>query len=450
MPISKQIIIVNSKKTFRLTINIFTEQFKSTAKPHICEDTKNHAALNFAYFVANRITFKSKRTFSKLIVRIAIVGIMLGLGVMILSLEIVRGFKQEIREKVRGFSGDLQIVKFDLNNSYENSPFPADSNFEKKAMANHLIAKIMPFATKPGIIKANDEIEGMVLKGVDRNYDWTFFKKNLVSGSLIDFADTVEAKKQLLISQTTADRLKLKVGDKILMYFVQEPLRKRQFIVRGIFSMGIEDVDKTYVIGNLSLINRLNNWNQNEIGGYEIKVADFNRLNEANDFIDNILSSRLKSYTVMDNYPTIFAWLGLLDGNTKVVLVLMIMVAVINMISALLIMILERTTMIGILKAMGATNWNIQKVFLYNAFYLIGLGMLFGNIFGIGFGFIQYRTHLFKLDQASYYMNFVPIQFNWPDMILLNIGTLLICLLVMLGPSMLVTKITPVKAIRFK
>lgn len=375
---------------------------------------------------------------------------MLGLGVMIMSLEIIRGFKQEIREKVRGFSGDLQIVKFDLNNSYENSPFPQDDKFVKNSTYNPLITKVMPFATKPGIIKANGEIEGVVLKGVDKNYDWQSFKKNLLTGNLIDFRDTIESKKQLLISLTTASRLKLKVGDKILMYFVQEPLRVRRLIVTGIFSMGIDEVDKTYVIGDLSLINRLNSWNPNEIGGYEIKVADFNRINEANDFIDNILPSKLKSYTVMDSYPVIFGWLGLLDGNTKVVLILMIMVAVINMISALLIMILERTTMIGILKAMGATNWLIQKMFLYNAFYLIGLGMIFGNIFGLGFGFVQSKTHLFKLDQASYFMNFVPVQFNWQDIILLNAGTLLICLLVMLGPSMLVTKITPVKAIRFK
>jgi lipoprotein-releasing system permease protein len=383
-------------------------------------------------------------------VRIAIVGIVLGLGVMILSLEIIRGFKQEIREKMRGFSGDIQVVKFDLNNSYENSPFATDSNFERRAVVNHLVTKIMPFATKPGIIKANAEIEGVVLKGVNKNYDWQYFKKQLVAGNIIDFSDTTAAKKQILISQTTANRLRLKVGDKIFMYFVQAPLRVRSFTIRGIFNIGIEEVDKTYVIGDLSIINRLNNWNPNEIGGYEIKISDFDRLNQASELIDSLLPSRLKSYSVIDNYPTIFAWLGLLDGNTKVVLVLMIIVAVINMISALLIMILERTTMIGMLKAMGATNWIIQKVFLYNAFYLIGLGMLMGNIFGLGIGFIQYHTHLFKLDQASYYMNFVPIQFNWLDIILLNIGTLIICLLVMLGPSMLVTRITPVKAIRFK
>ncbi|GAC1310739.1 MAG: FtsX-like permease family protein [Mucilaginibacter sp.] len=406
--------------------------------------------MNFAYFVANRITFKSKRTFSKLIVRIAIIGIMLGLGVMILSVAIVKGFKQEIREKVRGFSGDMQIVKFDLNNSFENSAIQAAPDFVKKALANPLVTKVMPYATKPGIIKANNEIEGVELKGVDKNYDWSFIKKNLAKGKLIDFSDTVESKKQLLISQLTANRLKLHIGDKIVMYFVQEPLRRRPFIIRGIYNTGIDDVDKTYVIGDMSLISRLNNWNADEIGGYEVKVADFDRLNEASKAIDDLLPGKLKSYTVVDNFPTIFTWLALLDGNTGVVLVLMIIVAVINMISALLIMILERTSMIGMLKAMGSTNWLLQKVFLYNAFYLISFGLLLGNIFGIGLGMIQYQTRFLKLDQASYYMNFVPIQFNWMDVVLLNIGTLLICLLVMTGPSMLVTRITPLKAIRFK
>ncbi len=406
--------------------------------------------MSFAYFIASRITFKSKRTFSKLIVRIAIIGIMLGLGVMILSLAIVRGFKHEIREKMRGFSGDIQVVKFDLNNSNENSPFKASPQFVKKAQNLPLITKVMPFATKPGIIKSKSEIEGIVLKGVDKNYDWAFLQKSLVAGHVIDFSDTTASKKQLMISQVIADRLRLKVGDKILMYFVQEPLRVRPFTITGIYNFGIEEVDKTFVIGDIAIINRLNSWAPDEIGGYEVKVADFDRLNEASDAIDNILPIKLKSYTVIDNYPTIFAWLGLLDGNTKVVLILMILVAVINMISALLIMILERTTMIGMLKALGASNWAIQKVFLYNAFYLIGLGMLLGNLFGIGCGYFQYKTHFFTLDQESYYMNFVPVQFNWMDMILLNIGTLVICLVVMIGPSLLVTKITPVKAIRFK
>jgi len=272
----------------------------------------------------------------------------------------------------------------------------------------------------------------------------------MVSGKTMDFTDTSAVKKQILISQTLANRLKLKVGDKIIMFFVQEHMRFRPFIIRGIFNFGIEEVDKTFVVGDLSIIGRLNNWNSDEIGGYEIKIKNFDELNSANNAVESILPTKLKSFTVVDNYPTIFSWLDLLDGNTKVVLVLMIIVALINMVSALLIMILERTALIGILKAMGAANWTIQKIFLFNAFYLIGLGMLFGNLFGIGIGLLQYNSHIFTLDEASYYMSFVPIQFNFSDLILLNTGTLLICLLVMIIPSMLVSKITPVKAILFK
>jgi len=406
--------------------------------------------LSFASFIAGRITFKSQRTFSKLIVRIAIIGIMLGLGVMILSLAVVRGFKQEIREKMRGFAGDIQIVKYDLNDSYENSPFPADPKFVKLALAKKEVTKVMPFATKPGIIRAKDEIEGVVLKGVDKNYDWTFFKKIMLAGKVIDFTDSVAAQKQIMVSQLTADRLKLKVGDKLLMYFVQEPLRKRQFKICGIYSSGVEEVDKTYVVGTLSLIQRLNDWSPNQIGGYEIRVADFDLLNYVAGYMDDILPTKLKSYTILQTYPTIFEWLSLLDTNTIVMLVLMTLVAVINMISALLIMILERTSMIGMFKALGATNWSLQKIFLFNAFYLVGVGLVLGNILGFGLGYFQSATHFFTLDPASYYMSFVPVQFDWMDDILLNLGTLIICFLVLLIPSMLVTKISPVKAIRFK
>ncbi len=406
--------------------------------------------MNVATFIAGRISFRSKRTFSKMIVRIAITGIMLGLGVMILSLAIVKGFKQEIREKVRGFSGDIQVVKYDLNASYENSPFAVSSSFLKEVKVNKAFSHIEPFATKPAIIKANDAIEGVVLKGVDQSYDWSFFQKSMASGHVINFKDSVEAQKQIMISQFTANRLQLKVGDDFLMYFVQQPLRKRKFKIVGIFNIGVEEVDKTYVIGSLSLIRRLNNWKPNEVGGYEIKIPQFNQLEQSDEVLNNILPVEFKSYTVEQFYPTIFEWLTLLDVNTQVILILMLIVAVINMISALLIMILERTSMIGMLKALGANNWSIQQMFLLNALYLIAAGLLLGNLFGVGISFFQNYTHFFKLDQASYYMNFVPIQLNLSDILLLNLGTLVVCVLVLLIPSMLVTSISPVKAIRFK
>lgn len=272
----------------------------------------------------------------------------------------------------------------------------------------------------------------------------------MVAGDVIDFKDSVEAQKEIMLSQQTANRLKLQVGDKLLMYFVQEPLRKRQFKIKGIFNIGVEEVDKTFVIGSLSLINRLNDWKPGEIGQYELRVADFDQVDFAADKLDQILPVRLKLRTVIEDYPNIFEWLKLLDVNSVVMLVLMVVVAVINMISALLIMILERTTMIGMFKAMGASNWNIRKIFLYNATYLIGLGLLLGNALGLGLGYFQQQTHFFKLDQASYYMTFVPVQFNPWDILLLNLGTLIICLLVLIVPSMLVSRISPVKAIRFK
>lgn len=375
---------------------------------------------------------------------------MLGLGIMILSLAVVRGFKQEIREKMRGFAGDIQIVKFDLNNSYENSPFLSDPKFVNQALAKKVVTYVMPFATKPGIIKANNEIEGVVLKGVDKHYDWSFFKKILVAGRVVDFSDSIAAQKEIMVSQQTANRLKLKVGDNMLMYFIQQPLRKRPFKIVGVFSSGVEEVDKTYVVGSLSLIQRLNDWLPTQIGGYEIRVTDFDQLNHAEDVINDILPTKLKAYTVEQTYPTIFEWLRLLDTNTVVMLALMLIVAVINMISALLIMILERTSMIGMLKAMGATNWSIQEIFLINALYLVGVGMVLGNLFGFGIGVFQNVTHTFKLDPESYYMAFVPIQFNWLDAIELNLGILTVCLLVLIIPSMLVSKISPVKAIRFK
>jgi lipoprotein-releasing system permease protein len=406
--------------------------------------------LSFASFISARISFQSNRTFSKLIVRIAIIGIMLGLGVMILSVAVIRGFKLEIKQKLRGFAGDILVQKFDNNNSYQNSPFGVENTFVKKVQASPLFTHIMPIATKPGIIKTQNEIEGVVMKGVSKNYDWTFFKKTLVAGKVIDFTDTVESQKQIMISSYTATRLKLKVGDKFIMYFVQEPPKRRQFYIKGIFDVGVEEVDKTFVVGDLALIVKLNNWNSNEIGGYELRVADFDRLEEADDFLSDKMPMQLKSYMVSESYPAIFEWLKLLDVNAQVMLILMLIVATINMISALLIIILERTSMIGIFKAMGAGNWTIQKIFLYNASYLIGVGLLLGNLFGLGISYFQYHTHFFKLDEESYYMKFVPIQIQWTDMLLLNIGTLVICLLVLIIPSTLVTKISPVKAIRFK
>jgi lipoprotein-releasing system permease protein len=383
-------------------------------------------------------------------VRIAILGIMLSLSVMILAVAVVKGFKTEIREKIRGFSGDIIVVKQDLNSSVENSPYILNADTLKNLKKLPQIEYLQPYAVKPGIINTENEVEGVFFKGINKSFHWDFFKRILVKGSVINFKDSLQASKQILISRYIANRLRLDVGDDFIMYFVQESPRRRKFTIAGIYDLGVEEVDRAYVIGDLSIIKRLNNWRDNEVGGYEIRVKDFDKLESTTHLVSDAISYKLRAFSIVDWYQTIFEWLSLLDVNTQVILSLMLAVGVINMISALLIIILERTNMIGILKALGSSNWAIQKIFLSNAAYLIGLGLLLGNVLGIGLALLQNYTHFFELEQAAYYMSFVPVQLELMDILLLNAGTLIICLLVLIIPSMLVSRISPVKAIAFK
>jgi len=404
--------------------------------------------LNIEYFISRRIAIKSERTFSKLIVRIAIAGVMLSLAVMILSVAIITGFKTEIQDKVRGFVGDIQIYRYDLNGSFEKAPFVPNDTTLANLKNNPNIASFYPFATKPAIIAANEEVEGINFKGIDNTYDWRFIKKHLVSGTIIDFAD--RRKNQILISKYTANRLKLKLGDSFLMHFVQNPPKPRKFTIVGIYDIGIENIDKSFTIGDINIIRGVNNWDNKQMGGIEVRIKDFSNLKSVADVVYNHLELKLRSRSVEESTPEIFTWLSLLDVNTKVLLILMMMVGVINMVTALLIMILERTTMIGLLKALGLSNSSVMKIFLYNAIYLVGLGLILGNIVGLGLAYLQQYTHFFKLDQTNYYLAHVPIEVHFMDVLLLNIATLVICSLVLLIPSMLVSRISPVKAIRFK
>ena len=406
--------------------------------------------LNTEYFIAGRIAIKSERTFSKLIVRIAIIGVMLSLAVMMLSIGIIKGFKTEIQDKIRGYIGDIRIFKYDLNNSFELSPFvPAPATIAN-LRKNPEVVYFQPYATKPAIISANDEVEGINFKGIDSTFNWDYIKKHMISGKILNFGDSAGATKQIMISQFTANRLKLKVGDKFIMHFVQNPPRRRPFTIVGIYSVGVEEIDKNFVLGDINIIRRLNDWKPDEIGGIEVRIKDFNKLKAISTGIYEGLEIKLKSESVQDYFPAIFTWLSLLDVNTKVLLILMMVVGVINMITALLIMILERTNMIGMLKAFGMTDYSVMKIFLYNALYLVGLGLLLGNVLGLGLALVQTQTHIFKLDQTSYYLAYVPMEIHLIDVILLNIGTGAVCLIVLILPSLLVSKISPLKAIRFK
>ncbi|WP_316837893.1 ABC transporter permease [Pedobacter nutrimenti] len=406
--------------------------------------------MNIEYFIAKKISVKAERTFSKLIVRIAISGIMLSLSVMMLSVAIIKGFKTEIQDKVRGYVGDIRIFKLDLNNSFELSPFAPSAETLKALKNNPQIEYFQPYSTKPAIISANDEVEGINFKGVDSSYRWDYIKTHLVSGRVMSFKDSAQSNKEIMISSYTASRLKLKTGDSFIMHFVQDPPRKRKLTIVGIYDIGVEEIDKSFVIGNLNVIRRLNNWKANEVGGIEVRVKDFSKIDQIADGIYDHLDARLKSESVRDYYPNIFSWLSMLDVNTRVMLILMMIVGVINMITALLIMILERTNMIGVLKAFGMSDFSIMKIFLYNAAYLVGIGLLLGNLLGLGLAYFQNHTHIFTLDQSSYYLKYVPVEIHAADVILLNVATLVICLIVLILPSLLVSKISPLKAIRFK
>ena len=406
--------------------------------------------MNTSYFIARRIAIKSERTFSKLIVRIAISGVMLSLTVMMLSIAIIKGFKTEIQEKVRGYVGDVRIFKLDLNNSFELSPFVPSAKTLAYLKNNKDVAYFQPYATKPGIISANDEVEGINFKGITKSFNWDYISKHLVSGRVINFADSIKATREIMISAYTANRLKLKTGDNFIMYFVQNPPRKRPFKIVGIYDIGVEEIDKSFVLGDINIIRRLNDWKPDQVGGIEVKLKNFNRLSQASDDIYANLEMKLKSESVQEYFPNIFTWLSLLDVNTRVLLILMMIVGVINMITALLIMILERTNMIGMLKAFGMTDFGVMKIFLYNAIYLVGIGLVLGNILGLGLAFIQQYTHVFKLNQSNYYLSYVPIEIHVSDVVLLNIAILIICVVVLVLPSMLVSRISPLKAIRFK
>ena len=406
--------------------------------------------MNVEYFISSRISLKAKRTFSKLIVRIAIAGVMLSLAVMILSVSIIKGFKTEIQDKVRGFIGDIQVYRFDLNGSFEKSPFIPNDTTLNNLRNNKQVVAFYPFATKPAILVANGEVEGVNFKGIDSTYNWSYIEKHLISGKIIDFSDSTKAAQQILISEYTAKRLMLNTGDSFIMHFIQNPPRKRKLTIVGIYKIGIENLDKGFVIGDINLIRRLNNWLPNETGGLEVRIKDFGQLAPVADDVYRNLELKLRSRSVEESTPEIFTWLSLLDVNTKVLLVLMLIVGIINMVTALLIMILERTNMIGILKAMGMRNSSMMKIFLYNAVYLVGIGLLLGNILGIGLCLVQKYTHIFKLDQGNYYLEYVPIELHLADVLLLNLATVVICTLVLIIPSMLVNRISPLKAIRFK
>jgi lipoprotein-releasing system permease protein len=413
--------------------------------------------LNNEYFIARRLISDkdSSRKISRSIVKIAVFGISLGLAVMIITVAVVTAFKQEIRNKVIGFGGQIQLLNFDSNPSYETKPVSRNLPFLDELKKLEGIKHIQAFATKPGIIKTTDEIQGIVVKGVGPDYDWTFFKENLKEGTILNLNDS-STSNYILLSLKNATLLHLKTGDDLIMYFVQDPPRMRKFKIAGLFSTGLEEFDKTFAIADIRHIQKLNNWGNDSLSGYEIFIKEFDKLDDITYQVKLLSSYKLdesgnmiKVMDIRTKYPQIFDWLNLFNMNVTIIIILMLAVAGINMISGLLVLILERTNMIGILKALGATNINIRKIFLYLSGFLVLRGLLWGNIIGLTICFLQKRFHLLKLDPSAYFLSTVPINFEFFYFLLLNIGTLVSVLLILLIPSFIISRISPEKTIRY-
>ena len=411
--------------------------------------------MNLEYFIAKRlITAKDyKSSISAPIIKIAIAAIAIGMVMMIVSVATGIGLQQKIREKVSAFNGHIIISNYDNNQSEATlTPIAKNQEFYPKFNSVAGISHIQAIATKAGIIRTEKAFEGIIFKGVGADYQWSNIKEYLIAGRLPNLSGRLNS--EVVISQFLADRLQLKVGDAFNTFFIKENQNQlpniRRFKITGIFNSGFQEFDATYIIGDIRHIQRINKWTPNEIGAFEIFVQDFNQIQAVGDEVYQRTPSNLDSKTIIEKYSYIFDWLQLFDFNIIVILGVMIVVATINMVVALLVLILERTQMIGILKALGASDWSVRKIFLYNAFYLILRGLLWGNGIGIGVLLIQKYFGVIQLNPENYYVNQAPVYFNLGYIAALNLLTITVCFLVLLIPSYIITKISPIKAIRYE
>ncbi|MND71829.1 Lipoprotein-releasing system transmembrane protein LolE [compost metagenome] len=410
--------------------------------------------MNLEYFIAKRlITAKDyKSSISAPIIKIAISAIAIGMIMMIVSVATGIGLQQKIREKVSAFNGHIIISNYDNNQSEVTLvPISKNQDFYPKFTLVSGISHVQAIASKAGIIRTETAFEGIIFKGVGEDYQWNNIKEYLVSGQLPNLSQGVNS--EVLISQFLANRLNLKVGDSFNTFFIKEDQNQlpniRRFKITGVFNSGFQEFDATYIIGDIRHIQRINKWSPDEVGAFEVFVSDFDNIKSKGEEVYEQTSSTLDTKTIIDKYSYIFEWLQLFDFNIIVILVVMILVATINMVVALLVLILERTQMIGILKALGASNWSVRKIFLYNAFYLIVRGLFWGNLIGISLLLIQQYFGVIKLNPENYYVNQAPVYFNIGYIMLLNLLTVVVCFLVLLVPSYIITKISPVKAIRY-
>ena len=411
--------------------------------------------MNYEYFIAKRIIGNKsyKSSVSAPIIKIGIAAIAISIVVMLIAIATGIGLEHKIRDKAVAFNGHITISNFDSNES-EAAQVPVSKNqdFYPQFKSVEGVSHIQAVANKFGIIRTNTDFEGLFLKGVGTDYDWRYFKEFLIDGRLPKYSQTYS--NEVLISKYLADRLGFAVGDRFQMYFMKSDSNKPPSIIKyavvGIFNSGFEELDKTYIIGDINHVQRLNKWSKDQVGGFEVFITNYNDLERLGDRVYAQTPSTLNSMTVKQKYATIFEWIPIFTTNIYGIIGIMILVGAINMITALLVLILERTQMIGILKALGSSNWSIRKLFLYNASYLIASGLFWGNLIGIGLLLIQKQFQLITLDPSVYYVTVAPVYLDWSYVVLLNVMTFVLCLLMLLIPSFLISKIVPVKAIQFE
>lgn len=410
--------------------------------------------MNFELFVVKRLISakKHKSSISAPIIKIAITAIAIGVVMMLVSFATGLGLQQKIREKIAAFNGHIIISNYDNNSSQVSLvPVSKDQDFYPNFTKVDGISHVQAVATKAAIIRTADNFEGVIVKGLGPDYDWDHFKDFVVKGRLPNFNGKLND--EVMISEYLAQRLGLKVGDKMPTYFLREnsenPLL-RAFLITGIYDSGFQEFDQLYVLADIRHIQRLNKWDDDQVGSFEVFVDDFDKIDEKGKEVYQNTGSFLDTQTITQKYYSIFEWLSLFDFNIALIIGIMILVAGINMITALLVLILERTQMIGIFKALGSTDWSVRKVFLYNAGYLILLGLFWGNLIGLGLLLIQKYFKLFPLDPRTYYVTEVPVYIHWDYILAVNVGTLVLCMLMLLIPSIVISKISPVKAIKFE
>ena len=406
-------------------------------------------AFNLPSFIATRIRQKQGQSFSATVARIGVAGIALGLAVMIISFAIMGGYKEKIYQKIFSFAGHLQVSYFEANDTFQENPISTNSKlYQQYKQRIPGIAHIQVFSHKAALLKTASEVQGVMLKGIGRDFDRKAFGDNMVEGKMVTFADTSYSR-NLVISRKLARQLDLKLNDDVFLYFVQTPPRVRKLTISGIYETGMEEFDESIALCDIALLQRLNNWEPHQVGGFEVLLRNFDQLEAGAEQVFNLMDFYMQVVPVTERYIQIFDWLSLINQNVVIFLTLILFVACFNMVAILLILIMERTQMIGLLKALGSRDQQVRRIFMISGMRLVGEGMLWGNAVGLGLCALQYYFELIPLDPEAYYINTVPIYWDFPLILLLNVGVFVLVTLILPIPTAIISRIQPVKALRF-